>query len=173
MRRLDGIYESALPPHKNALWLDKGVAKYYRNGKWVTIIAEDADVNVSWDSVSGKPEFASVATSGSYNDLTDKPTIPAAQVNSDWNATSGVSQILNKPTLATVATSGSYDDLSNKPNIPAAYVLPAATLAALGGVKMGTAVADTDATEAATAQTVATTLNSLLVALRVCGVLTS
>lgn len=135
MRRLDGIYESALPPHKNALWLDKGVAKYYRNGKWVTI--------------------------------------PAAQVNSDWNATSGVSQILNKPTLATVATSGSYNDLSNKPNIPAAYVLPAATLAALGGVKMGTAVADTDTTEAATAQTVATTLNSLLAALRVCGVLTS
>jgi hypothetical protein len=29
------------------------------------------------------------------------PTIPAAQVNSDWNATSGVAEILNKPTLAT------------------------------------------------------------------------
>ena len=56
--------------------------------------------------------------SGSYNDLTNKPTIPAAQVNSDWNATSGVAQILNKPTLATVATSGSYNDLSNKPTIP-------------------------------------------------------
>lgn len=27
------------------------------------------------------------------------PTIPAAQVNSDWNAVSGVAQILNKPTL--------------------------------------------------------------------------
>lgn len=25
--------------------------------------------------------------------------IPAAQVNSDWNATSGVAQILNKPTI--------------------------------------------------------------------------
>ena len=35
--------------------------------------------------------------SGSYTDLTNKPTIPAAQVNSDWNATSGVSRILNKP----------------------------------------------------------------------------
>lgn len=171
MRRLDGIYESALPPHKNALWLDKGVAKYYRNGKWVTIIAEDVSTN--WNDISGKPEFASVATSGSYNDLKDKPIIPAAQVNSDWNATSGISQILNKPTLAAVATSGSYTDLSNKPTIPAAYVLPAATLAALGGVKMGTAVADTDATEAATAQTVATTLNLLLAALRACGVLTA
>jgi hypothetical protein len=27
------------------------------------------------------------------------PTIPAAQVNSDWNATSGLAEILNKPTL--------------------------------------------------------------------------
>lgn len=62
--------------------------------------------------------LSTVATSGSYNDLTDKPTIPAAQVNSDWNAVSGVAQILNKPTLATVATSGSYADLSNKPTIP-------------------------------------------------------
>ena len=39
-------------------------------------------------------------------------------VNADWNATTGDSQILNKPTLATVATSGSYTDLSNTPTIP-------------------------------------------------------
>lgn len=37
--------------------------------------------------------------SGSYNDLTNKPTIPAAQVNADWNAASGMAQILNKPTI--------------------------------------------------------------------------
>ena len=43
----------------------------------------------------------------------------AAQVNSDWNATSGVTQILNRPTLATVATTGSYTDLINKPTIVA------------------------------------------------------
>ena len=63
-------------------------------------------------------DLATVATSGSYNDLTNKPTIPAAQVQSDWNATSGMAQIKNKPTLATVATSGSYNDLTNKPTIP-------------------------------------------------------
>lgn len=45
--------------------------------------------------------LATVATSGSYNDLTNKPTIPSAQVNSDWNANSGVAQILNKPTIPT------------------------------------------------------------------------
>lgn len=44
-------------------------------------------------------------------------TIPAAQVQSDWDATSGVAEILNKPNLARVATSGSYDDLDNKPNL--------------------------------------------------------
>lgn len=46
-------------------------------------------------------ELATVATSGSYNDLSNKPTIPAAQVNSDWNANSGVAQILNKPSIPT------------------------------------------------------------------------
>ena len=71
--------------------------------------------------------LAALATSGSYTDLSNKPTIPAAQVNSDWNASSGVAQILNKPTLATVATSGSYTDLSNKPTIPSASSTTPAT----------------------------------------------
>ena len=34
--------------------------------------------------------------------IKNKPTIPAAQVNSDWNANSWVAQILNKPTIPTV-----------------------------------------------------------------------
>jgi uncharacterized protein (TIGR02145 family) len=42
--------------------------------------------------------LAPVAFSGDYNDLVNTPPIPAAQVNSDWNATSGVEEILNKPT---------------------------------------------------------------------------
>ena len=36
---------------------------------------------------------------GDYNSLTNTPAIPAAQVNSDWNATSGVARILNKPVV--------------------------------------------------------------------------
>lgn len=67
--------------------------------------------SVSWDDVTDKPEFATVATSGSYNDLTNKPSIPAAQVNSDWNSTSGVSEILNKPDLSNYAT---QSDLESK-----------------------------------------------------------
>lgn len=57
------------------------------------------------------------ATSG-VAEILNKPTIPAAQVNSDWDAVSGVAEILNKPTLAAVATSGDYNDLSNLPTIP-------------------------------------------------------
>ena len=57
-------------------------------------------------------ELATVAISGSYNDLTDKPTIPAAYTHP---ATHPVSMITG---LSTVATSGSYADLTNKPTIP-------------------------------------------------------
>lgn len=52
-------------------------------------------------------------TTTEYNTLDAK----VSNVQSDWNATSGLSVILNKPSLATVATSGSYSDLSNKPSI--------------------------------------------------------
>ena len=34
--------------------------------------------SVNWENVVGKPTFATVATSGDYNDLTNRPTIPAA-----------------------------------------------------------------------------------------------
>lgn len=57
-------------------------------------------------------DLATVATSGSYNDLSNKPTIPAAQVNSDWNAISGVAQILNKPDLSNYVTLNTDQDIS-------------------------------------------------------------
>lgn len=74
----------------------------------------------SYNDLTNKPDLsvyaetadlATVATTGSYNDLTNKPTIPAAQVNSDWNASSGVAQILNKPDLSVYAT---QSDLNGK-----------------------------------------------------------
>ena len=82
--------------------------------------AETDEQSMSY--IKNKPELSVVATSGSYNDLLNKPTIPEPQVNSDWNAETGISQILNKPTLSIVATSGSYNDLLNKPTIPDAQV---------------------------------------------------
>ena len=47
-----------------------------------------------------------VAKSGDYDDLTNKPTIPAAQIQSDWNQTS----------------TSSLDFIKNKPTIPAAQI---------------------------------------------------
>lgn len=74
----------------------------------------------TWADLSGKPTFATVATSGSYEDLADKPV------------------------LADVATSGSYADLSATPTIPSASnatpVDVGATAAA--GVQAGFARAD-------------------------------
>lgn len=72
-------------------------------------IASGAEVNVQsdWNQTD--------STKDDY--IKNKPSIPSAQVNSDWNATSGVAKILNKPTLGTAAaknyttsvTSGSSD----------------------------------------------------------------
>ncbi len=78
--------------------------------------AETDDKSMSY--IKNKPTLSVVATSGNYDDLINKPTIPEPQVNSDWNSETGVSQILNKPTLSIVATSGSYNDLTDKPTIP-------------------------------------------------------
>ena len=87
-------------------------------------------------------DLATVATTGDYDDLLNKPTIPAAQVNSDWNASSGVAAILNKPTLAAVATSGSYTDLTDKPTIPAAVTVDQHYNASSTNPQSGTAVAE-------------------------------
>lgn len=47
--------------------------------------------SVPWSGVTGKPTFATVATSGSYNDLTNKPTIPSllGYATQNWVASHG------------------------------------------------------------------------------------
>nr|MCR4779628.1 hypothetical protein [Ruminiclostridium sp.] len=83
-------------------------------------------------------DLAAVATSGSYNDLSNKPAIPAAvTVDSALSAvsdnpvqnkviTAALGGKANTEDLAVVATSGSYNDLSNKPTIPAAVTVDSA-----------------------------------------------
>ena len=56
--------------------------------------------------------LSDVATSGSYNDLSDKPTIPAAYTHPSSHPASMITG------LANVATSGKYSDLSGTPTIP-------------------------------------------------------
>ena len=53
----------------------------------------EANVQADWNETD--------TSSDAY--IQNKPTIPAAQVNSDWNASSGVAEILHKPTLGTAA----------------------------------------------------------------------
>ena len=80
------------------------------------------------DEINNKIPAAQVnadwnATSG-VAQILNKPTIPAAQVNSDWNATSGVAQILNKPTIPAAQVNSDWNSSSgvsqilNKPTIP-------------------------------------------------------
>lgn len=67
--------------------------------------------------------LSTVATTGSYNDLTNKPTIPPAITIDNALSMTSENPVQNKVITAkvnsfsTVATSGSYSDLTNKPTI--------------------------------------------------------
>lgn len=90
--------------------------------------------SVAWGDVTGKPTFATVATSGSYNDLSNKPTIPTVnnatltiQKNGTTvktftaNASSNVTANITVPTtVAELSDSSDYattTDLANKQNL--------------------------------------------------------
>lgn len=77
------------------------------NGKILKATYSEGTGTYAWESAGG---FTQVQANWNETDNTDpsyiqnKPTIPAAQVNSDWTANSGVAQILNKPDLTDMAT---------------------------------------------------------------------
>lgn len=109
-------------------------------------VENNAAAKVDLSDYAKSADLSTVATSGSYEDLTNKPTIPDAyelpiasatilggvKVGSGLDITNGVlsatgggvadavdwSKVQNKPNFADVATSGNYNDLSNKPTIP-------------------------------------------------------
>ena len=117
-----------VPADANYLYIQQSTANYNNlpdyvkfTGIGITEHTGDGSGFVKDDGSVDNSEYltsddvSAVAMSGDYDDLENKPTIPAAQVNSDWNATSGKAQILNKPTLF----SGSYNDLADKPDLDA------------------------------------------------------
>ena len=124
--------------YANTISLDGGITN-------LPIYADRAEKDQNGDNIeqtyAKKSGLATVATSGDYDDLINKPSIPAAQVNSDWNASSGVAEILNKPSLAAVATSGDYNDLTNKPVIPPSAVVDQVYDPTSTNAQSGTAVA--------------------------------
>ncbi len=79
----------------------------YANPSWITALAHS---KVTYSGTSGQY----VRGDGTFATF---PSIPAAQVNSDWTSGSGPSQILNKPSLSPVATSGLYGDLTGTPTL--------------------------------------------------------
>lgn len=55
---------------------------------------EENKPTYTWTEITGKPTFATVATSGSYNDLSNKPTIPTSYVSSVNGSTGAITNIM-------------------------------------------------------------------------------
>lgn len=76
------------------------------------------------DKLKGIPSsYAAIATSGDYNDLTNKPSIPSkvSELDNDSGYLTehqSLADYVKSNSLAAVAVSGSYNDLSDKPAIP-------------------------------------------------------
>lgn len=87
-------------------------------------LGDQTDLQTALDAKANSADLGPTAFSNDYNDLDNLPTIPAAQVNSDWNASSGVAQILNKPTIPAAQVNSDWNASSglaqilNKPTIP-------------------------------------------------------
>jgi hypothetical protein len=69
----------------------------------ISIVDDIAALQTDVALKANTADLGATAFSNDYNDLDNLPTIPAAQVNSDWNATSGVAEILNKPTIPSIS----------------------------------------------------------------------
>lgn len=114
------------------------VSQLQNDSQYITLSDVPAQVNADWNSNSGasqilnKPNLATVATTGSYNDLSGKPS------------------------LATVATTGSYNDLSDKPTIPTPTIYTAGNGIDITGNAISAKVDGTTITTNSQGQLVAT-----------------
>lgn len=99
---------------------------YIKDSKEIWTHGQFYATPLTWSTITGKPSFAAVATSGSYNDLNNKPTIPTK---------------LPTPNALTFtgAVTGTWDGSSAKTvNIPSgsSYTLPLASNSTRGGIKL-------------------------------------
>lgn len=137
--------------------VDSALQSYTETDPTVPAWAKEANKpSYAYSEIIDKPTLSTVATSGSYNDLTNKPTIPSTTgLASETYVNNAVAGKVDASTLAAVATSGSYNDLTNKPTIPSIaglateeYVNNAITnmiLTSEGGKKFKLTVDDTGA----------------------------
>jgi len=91
----------------------------------VSVAGRTGSVQLSSSDVSG---LATVATSGSYADLSNKPTIPAA-----YSLPTATASVLGGVKIG----SGISIDANGVISASSAYTLPAATTSSLGGVIVG------------------------------------
>lgn len=70
----------------------------------------------TWNAKLWLNDVSTVALTGSYSDLSNKPSIPAPQVQSDWtqNNQSAVDYIKNKPTVDSAMSDSSTNAVQNK-----------------------------------------------------------
>lgn len=99
---------------------------YIKDSKEIWTHGQFYATAVTWSTITGKPSFATVATSGNYNDLRNKPTIPTK---------------LPTPNVLTFtgAVTGTWDGSAAKTvNIPSgsSYTLPLASNNTRGGIKL-------------------------------------
>lgn len=153
--------------------------RFYQNEKlvateeWVTGKGYLTSVPAqTWGSITGKPTFATVATSGSYNDLTNKPTIPSLSgyATQNWVTSQGYLTSIPAATSSTYGgiqigytTSGrNYAvQLSNGKAyvyVPWTNSLPTATSSVLGGVKIGSNITVSSGTISLTSANVTSAL---------------
>lgn len=91
----DTIYATGIGPGGGGAW-----------GEIIGDIEDQTDLQQEFANYTPTVDLATVALSGSYNDLSDTPVIPTPepQIQSDWTQTdtSAVDYIKNKPTIPTV-----------------------------------------------------------------------
>lgn len=115
-------YKLTAPPE---VWEPNAVFYILQNDV-VTVYVTDVDGVPKLQDLGGGDQVNADwnAVSG-VAEILNKPTIPAAQVNSDWDAVSGVTEILNKPTIPEAQVNSDWDAVSglaeilNKPTITA------------------------------------------------------
>ena len=87
----------------------------------VSVTVEGEDYIVSGTGGSFEQVNADWNATSGVAEILNKPTIPEPQVNSDWNAVSGVAEILNKPTIPAAQVNSDWEaasgiaEILNKP----------------------------------------------------------
>jgi len=145
----------------SAYYLSRANATGTQTASTISDFTTTALTAVTWSTLTGKPSFATVATTGAYSDLTGKPTIPSAQIQSDWTqaSTGSLDYIKNKPAARSQSTathsfvsstSSTGFQVSSTRDSEVNYSFTISTTATIGGASSGTVFLEIAATNSTT-----------------------